>query len=57
MRKEYIGDAVYVDHGDLELILTTEDGLTDTETNRIVLDPEVWVALKDYVIRLESEKR
>ncbi len=48
--KQYLGDGVYVDCDGYALILTTEDGIR--ETNRIVLEPEVWAALADYVARL-----
>jgi hypothetical protein len=46
--KVYIGDAVYAEideHG--ILVLTTEDGIR--ATNTIVLEPDVWHALLDYV--------
>ena len=48
MNKSYLGDAVYADKDEFNsLILTTEDGYTDT--NRIVLEPEVLQALMDYL--------
>ena len=40
MRKHYIGDAVYVEYDGLDIILTTEDGVS--VTNSIVLEPKVW---------------
>lgn len=46
--KVYLGDAVYVArdrHGGL--VLTTEDGIR--ATNTIVLEPEVYAALCEYV--------
>ncbi len=45
--KEYLGDGVYVDveHGSLKL--TTEDGIS--ATNTIWLAPEVASALVDYI--------
>lgn len=45
--KRYLGDGVYVDHDGYGLVLTTENGLG--ETNRIVLEPEVYEALRQYV--------
>lgn len=50
--KQYLGDAVYVDYDGYDLILTTEDGLSTT--NRIVLEPNVYRALLDYVTGLAS---
>lgn len=50
--KTYIGDGVYADFDDYSLILTTEDGLSTT--NRIVLDPDVYLAFVAFVDRLRS---
>lgn len=51
--KAYLGDAVYVEHDQYgRLVLTTEDGRT--ATNTIVLEPEVYAALLDYVILLKG---
>lgn len=48
--KEYLGDGVYVDLDEWgAIILTTENGLKIT--NRIVLEPIVCQALKEYVDR------
>ena len=41
--KEYLGDGVYVAYDGNGLIVTTEDGIR--ETNRIYLEPEVWARL------------
>jgi hypothetical protein len=46
MSKQYLGDGVYVDFDGYALVLTTEDGIK--ETNRIVLEPSVYNSLKDY---------
>jgi hypothetical protein len=45
--KRYIGDGVYVDHDGLGLVVTTENGIR--VTNRIVLEPQVWADLVQYV--------
>ena len=45
--KTYLGDAVYAEVVDGELVLTTEDGLH--VTNRIVLEAVVWQALRHYM--------
>jgi hypothetical protein len=45
--KQYIGDGVYIDIIDWGcLVLTTENGIE--ETNRIVLEPEVYNAFIQY---------
>jgi len=50
--KRYLGDAVYADHDGFALVLTTEDGIS--VTNRIVLEPEVYAALLEYVKKLQG---
>ena len=47
--KEYLGDAVYADFDDFGLILTTEDGIS--ATNTIILEPDALEALFDYIQR------
>lgn len=54
MKKEYIGDGVYVEHNQFGLILTTENGIE--VTNRIVLDWEYLKHLQDYITRLTEPK-
>jgi hypothetical protein len=52
--KVYLGDGVYLDWDDFgTLVLTTENGIR--ETNRIVLEPEVYAALLEYVARLKAD--
>jgi hypothetical protein len=53
--KAYLGDAVYVEFDGGALVLTTEDGIR--ETNRIVLEPQVYGALEQYVQRLRENDR
>ena len=48
--KSYLGDGVYVDHNETELILTTSDGYETT--NVIVLGMNEWEALEAYVKRI-----
>lgn len=50
--KEYLGDAVYVEFDGFQLVLTTENGIR--ATNRIVLEPEVYAALVQFVERLKA---
>ncbi len=52
MSKFYLGDGAYVDFDGYALVLTTGNGIC--ETNRIVLEPEVWYALREYVERLQA---
>lgn len=52
--KAYLGDGVYADCDGFGIVLTTENGIR--ETNRIVLEPEVWEMLKAYVERLEADQ-
>ena len=48
--KAYLGDSVYVDIDHFGvIILTTENGLPTDPSNEIALDPEVIVALKNYI--------
>jgi hypothetical protein len=49
--KVYLGDGVYAQFENGDLILTTEDGIS--VTNRIVLEPQVLAALDRYI----KEKR
>lgn len=53
--KRYVGDGVYADFDGFSIVLTTEDGIR--ATNRIVLEPEVWTALKDYAVWLRKAAR
>lgn len=52
MPKEYIGDGVYVDFDGYQLELSTE---RENGTNRIYLEPQLWVNLTKYVERLKTE--
>jgi hypothetical protein len=45
--KEYLGDGVYAELQDNDLILTTSNGMRDTNT--IVLEPAVLQALELYI--------
>ena len=54
MRKYYIGDAVYVEYDGYNVILTTENGIS--VTNTIVLEPEVWDDLVTWLNAFGSAK-
>jgi hypothetical protein len=54
MPKEYLGDGAYVDFDGYAIVLTTENGIETTNT--IVLEPEVYSALVEYVDRLKEER-
>lgn len=45
--KTYIGDGVYVDWDGYHLVLTTEDGIS--ATNTICLEPAVQIKLVEYI--------
>ena len=47
MRKIYLGDGVYCEYDDYNLILTTENGIE--VTNTIVLEPIVYMELIKFV--------
>jgi len=48
--KRYLGDGVYIEGFNDEIVLTTEDGIH--QTNCIVLEPEVIQALLKYLERV-----
>jgi len=52
MSKEYLGDAVYAEIGAYGIVLTTSDGISDTNT--IYLEPEVLEALEAFI---EKQKK
>jgi len=52
MKKTYLGDSVYVEFDGNGLILTTENGLPDGPSNTIYLEPEVSIALVEFIERL-----
>jgi hypothetical protein len=52
MKKQYIGDGVYVEFDGWAIVLTTENGVETT--NRVVLETEVYSSLVAYVDALKS---
>ena len=52
IRKEYLGDSVYVETDGYVICLTTENGFTSDPSNCIVLEMEVYENLEKYVNRL-----
>jgi ribosomal protein L14 len=50
--KTYLGDGAYVEFDGYALVLTTENG--ESITNRIVLEPAVYNALREYVEQLKE---
>lgn len=52
--KRYLGDGAYVDYDGFGLVLTTEDGIS--ATNTIYLEPKVWDALVEYAEALPKRK-
>lgn len=47
MSKQYLGDAVYATFDGYHVVLTTSDGIA--ETNKIYLEPAVIEALQKYL--------
>ena len=57
MNKQYLGDSVYVEFNGHKLVLTTfENGDENDPSNIIVLEPEVQLALAEYIEKLYKEK-
>ena len=52
--KAYLGDGVYCDHNEFEIILTTSDGIRDTNT--IYLDESVLRAFCRYLSRIDDAR-
>lgn len=53
MEKQYLGDAVYVQEAGENVVLTTEDGIS--ETNTIILEPAVLQSLDEWLRRRGEE--
>jgi len=53
MEKQYLGDAVYVQEEGGDVVLTTEDGIS--ETNTIILEPTVLRSLDEWLKRRAQE--
>ena len=51
-KKQYLGDAVIIEWDGQRFILTTSDGYKNT--NEIVLEIEVWLALTRFVESLKD---
>lgn len=52
LKKQYLGDAVYMDDDGYHLVLTTENGLTTT--NEIYIEPSSFDALLEYIRRFKE---
>ena len=50
--KRYLGDSVYAQFNGYEIILTTENGIS--VTNTIVLEPEVASAFEAFISEVKS---
>lgn len=55
MMKTYLGDAVYAEYDGNSIILTTENGIS--ASNTIYMEPEVLSELEKYVERLRRRAR
>jgi hypothetical protein len=49
-KKVYMGDAVYASFDGFHVVLTTSNGITDTNT--IAIEPAVWNAIGEYHLNL-----
>ncbi len=47
--KIYIGDSVYAEYEGFGIVLTTENGYHDDPRNRIVLEPDVYENLIQFI--------
>ena len=54
MNKEYLGDGVYVDFDGYHIVLTTEDGVS--ATNTIFMDGAVITQLEAYIAKQSSRR-
>ena len=52
--KVYLGDGAYAEWDGDSWVITTSDGISDT--NRIVLEPEVMAALEAFVASMRAAK-
>ena len=51
--KVYLGDGAYAEYDGFSLILTTSNGIEDTNT--IYLEPELFQNLEEFVRKLRNE--
>ncbi len=54
MPKEYLGDAVYMADDGYHMVLTTSDGIRDT--NRICIEPMLFPQLERYIERFKKSR-
>ena len=52
LKKDYLGDGVYIEDKGHTVVLTTENGIC--ATNTICLEPEVVRAFQRYLKRIEA---
>lgn len=55
MNKQYIGDGVYAEVIDQQIVVTTENGINTTNT--IFFDIDTWPAMKEYALRYFEEPK
>ncbi len=54
MPKEYLGDAVYMADDGYHMVLTTSDGIRDT--NRICIEPGLLPQFERYIERFKKSR-
>jgi len=58
MKKEYLGDSVYIEvDANGQILLTTNNGYMDDPRNKIYLDQHGITALKRYIAAWENEQK
>ena len=55
LKKEYLGDSVYATFDGFGIVLTTENGAPGDPSNEIILEPEVYEALVQFVEQLRKK--
>jgi hypothetical protein len=55
IKKIYLGDSVYAEWKEEQIILTTENGLPEDPSNLIYLEPEVMEALEIFLTKIKNK--
>ena len=55
LKKEYLGDAVYMEDDGYHLVLTVSNGYNDT--HRICIEPQLFSQLENYIKRFKGLRK